>query len=74
MGAVRAIEMLNGPSYKNLFLTKTISNSEVLFAYRIYFQFFDYQPLLKIQDDKEFFDKVCDYLTQQNPDGKICIL
>ena len=71
MGALRAIDMLNGASYKSIYLSKTIPNPEVLFAYRIYFQLFDHQPILQIQDNEEFFNKVCDYLTQQNPEGKI---
>lgn len=71
MGALRAVEMLNGASYKSIFLSKTILNPEVILAYRVFFQLFDYQSILQIQDYQEFFNKACDYLTQQNPEGKI---
>jgi len=70
MGALRAVEMLNGPSYKNIFYSKILPNPEVIIAYKIYFQLFNNESLLKIDDNQKFFEKVCDYFIQ-NDEKKI---
>ncbi len=73
MGALRAVDMLNGSSYRSIFFSKTISSPEVLIAYKLFFQLLDNQPIVQTEDEQVFFNKVCDYLTKKNPEGKICI-
>lgn len=69
-GALKAVEMLNDATYKKTFLDKIITNEEVIFAYRLYFQLFDFQELLCIKKNQEFFNKACDYFIEKS-NGRI---
>lgn len=62
--------MLNDTNYQKAFVDKTISNEEIIFVYRVYFQLLDNQQLLQIVDNQEFFNKVCDYFIEKS-NGKI---
>ena len=70
-GAVKAVELLNNENgnYDKIF-HETEPNDEIIFIYRIFFQFLKGNDLNSIKDQKKFWSKASEFiLTQSN--GKL---
>ena len=65
---LKFLDMLNNEHYEKIFLNKELSSplNEIIFIYKIFFQFLKDNNLKKIKDDKLFWQKASDYILTHN--------
>ena len=65
---LKFLDMLNNEHYEKIFLNKELSPplNEIIFIYKIYFQFLKDNDLKKIKDDNLFWQKASDYILTHN--------
>lgn len=69
-GALRAIELLNNEKYNQLFKKNILDPNlkEIIVIYRILFRLLNEKTICNIEDDSEFWIKVCDYFNEKGID------
>ncbi len=68
-GTIKAIELLNESIYTKLFLQTTTPNEDILFPYKIYFQFLK-SPILKTLPNEALFWAECCKFFLNDTNGK----
>ncbi len=70
-GTIKAIELLNGKTYNQIFTTKELlpPQNEILIVYRIFFQLLKVNNIYNIKDEKLFWLEATDYILN-NSNGK----
>ena len=69
-GALRAIELLNNDKYNQLF-KKTVldqNQKEIIVIYRLLFRLLNERDISEIEDDSEFWLRVCEYFNEKGID------
>ena len=71
-GTVKAIELLNNEDYSRIFHDKELIPplDNIIYVYKIFFQFLKDNDLKNIKDEKKFWIKASDYILNQS-NGKI---
>ena len=64
-GTIKAIELLNESIYHKLFLQSLPPNEDILFPYKIYFQFMNSSILKSLPNEREFWSNCCKFFLQQ---------
>lgn len=66
-GAIRAIELLNNEKYNQLFKKNILDPklNEIIVIYRLLFRLLNQHEICQIEDDSEFWIKVCDYFNEK---------
>ena len=69
-GALRAIELLNNEKYNQLFKKNILDPNlkEIIVIYRILFRLLNQKTICDIEDDSEFWIKVCDFFNEKGID------
>ena len=69
-GALRAIELLNNDKYNQLFKKNILDPNlkEIVVIYRILFRLLNEKTICSIEDDSEFWIKVCDFFNEKGID------
>ena len=69
-GALRAIELLNNEKYNQLFKKNILDPNlkEIIVIYRILFRLLNQKSICDIEDDSEFWIKVCDFFNEKGID------
>ena len=69
-GALRAIELLNNEKYNQLFKKNILDPNlkEIIVIYRILFRLLNQKAICDIEDDSEFWIKVCDFFNEKGID------
>ena len=65
-GTVKAVELLNETIYHKLFLQKSTPNEDILFPYKIYFQFLKSPILNSLPNDSKFWAECCNFFSIEN--------
>ena len=69
-GALRAIELLNNDKYNQLF-KKTVldqNQKEIIVIYRLLFRLLNEREISEIEDDSEFWLRICEYFNEKGID------
>ena len=69
-GAIRAIELLNNEKYNQLFKKNILDPklNEIIVIYRLLFRLLNQHEICQIEDDSEFWIKVCDFFNEKGID------